>query len=254
MEDQLSVKYQLLQEYLQNVYKNFSKESLEELKTKDPAYFNHIQNAEAELTRLNEQMQRASQAKEGQNKPSDDTKKQPQQLTLNFAEEVAAVLPAPPKQTHKQKLHNTTMLTRLPPIVEEGYDAPHSGINWPHYENMLKLFAFGFLVKDTLTSQQEVDKVALSAAIESVGNAHYKKKHLSAEEIVHRANRTYMRYGKNVILAMAEPDPLVSERRLKDLRSEIFDTRNEDNARQLHKMMSKARSIYMTMQARYKQK
>ena len=169
------------------------------------------------------------------------------QLTLNLA----AALPTPPAQTHKQQLKTGTI---LPSIVSEGSDRFCQGINWAHYENILKLFALGYLIRGEMTRQQKKDKSDLIAAIEKAGNAKYKKKHLSAEEIIQRDSGVYLRYGKNVIRAMAEPDPQVSERRLKDLRSEIQDTRNDFNATQLHKMMSKAKTIYMTMQSRYNQK
>ena len=102
-----------------------------------------------------------------------------------------------------------------------------------------------------MTQQQQKDKADLEKAIEEKGNAKYKKKHLTAQEIMKRDSGVYMHYGQNVIRAMAEPDPIVSERRLKDLRSEIPDTRNDDNARQLHRTMSKGRTIFMTLQSRY---
>lgn len=186
--------------------------------------------------------------------PHSKKQENPQQMMFDFGPSFALAMPEQPKQTMKQKLQNTTMFTPLPTIVSEGYDDEHKGINWPHYENMLKLFALGLIVRGELTQQQKKDKEDLTQAIEVAGNAKYKKKHLSAEEIIKRDSKVYMRYGRNVIRAMAEPDPIVSERRLKDLRSEIPDTRNENNATQLHKMMSKAKTIFMTLQSRYKTK
>ena len=175
-----------------------------------------------------------------------------QQMLFDFGP--AFAMPERPKQTMKQKLRGTTMFTPLPSIVSDGYMVQYRGINWAHYENMLKLFALGLLIRGEMTLQQAKDKEDLEKAIEEKGNAKYKKKHLSATKIIERDSGVYMRYGKNVIRAMAEPDPIVSERRLKDLRSEIPDTRNNDNARQLHRTMSKAKTIFMTLQSRYKTK
>lgn len=177
-----------------------------------------------------------------------------QQKKTKNAHKISAALPAPPTQTHQQKLKATTLLTPLPSIVSEGFAVSYRGINWAHYENILKLFALNYLIQGEMTPQQQKDKEDLTRAIESAGNAKYKKKRLTAQQIIERDSGVYLRFGKNVIRAMAEPNPIVSERRLKDLRSEIADTRNENNAIQLHKTMSKAKTIFMTMQSRYNQK
>ena len=255
MSNDLFLKHQMLKDYLRNVHTSFPEDLLCDLEKQDPSYFNHIQNAENEFSRLDRLVE--EECKEQTDRqiplfPADQKAPVPQQMMLNFGTSLAPALPKKPKQTKKQTLKATTMFTPLPSIVEEGYDKPHKGINWPHYENMLKLFAFSYLVHGQLTQQQQKDKDDLTKAIETTGNARYKKKHLSAEEIMERDSGVYMRYGKNVIRAMAEKDPLVSERRLKDLRSEIPDTRNDNNAIQLHKMMSKAKTVFMTLQSRYK--
>lgn len=173
---------------------------------------------------------------------------------LDFMSTLFPTLQTHSKQSRGQALKATTMFTPLPSVVEEGCENNHRGINWPHYENMLKLFALGYLIQGTPTQQQEKDKVDLATAIEKVGNAQYKKKHLDADKIIKNASGVYMCYGKNVIRAMAERDPQVSERCLKDLRSEILDTRNENNAKQLHKTMRKAKTIFMKLQSRYREK
>lgn len=178
------------------------------------------------------------------------TNKTPEQLTLN----ITILLPPECRQTKTRArvLKETTAWTPLPSIVSEGYLAAHRGINWPHYENMWKLFALEeYFIHGEPTRQQTRDREELTAAIEKVGNAKNKRKHLTAQQIMAKAAKVYMRYGKNVIRAMDEKDPIVSERCLKDLRSEIPDTRNDYNATQLHKVMSKAKTIYMRMQSRY---
>ena len=82
-----------------------------------------------------------------------NTTKNPEaiQLTLNLS----AALPTPPTLTFQQKLQAGTS---LPSIVSEGSDRPCQGINWAHYENLLKLFALGFLIRGEMTRQQKKDK------------------------------------------------------------------------------------------------
>ena len=173
-------------------------------------------------------------------------KENPQQLTLDI------VLPKEPKETLKSALKRTTMLTALPTIVSEGFDAKHNGINWPHYENIWKLFALeNVFMSAKPTKQQEIDRQELREAIEIAGNARYKRKHLTADEIIKRDSKVYVRYGKNIIRAKAERDPYASEVRLKDLRSDIYDTRSPENATQLRKVTHKVKAIYELMQARY---
>ncbi len=244
MADFLFTQRKLLKEYLDNVYQAYPSNALKDLEKKDPPYYAHIRACEHEYARLTDCAQQA----QAQQAPLPNISKA-QQLTLSL---FPAALPTPPKQTIKQQLQGSTTFTPLPSIVSAGFNKAHTGINWPHYENMLKLFALGYLYHGKLTQQQQKDKDDLTQAIEEVGNAKFKKKHLTAEEITERDSRVYMRYGQNVIRAMADPDPLVSERRLKDLRSEIPDTRNNNNATQLHKMMSKAKTIAMILQNRYK--
>lgn len=243
MADSLFTQRKLLKEYLDNVYTAFPSDSLEDLEQQDPSYYAHIRACESEYNRLTANIQQAY----AQQSPLPDLSGA-QQMTLPL---FTAAMPAQPKQTAKQQLQNTTTFTPLKSIVSEGFDKPHTGINWPHYENMLKLFALGYLYQGELSQQQQKDKQDLEQAIEQVGNAKFKKKHLTAEEIIEKSSGVYMRYGKNVIRAMAEKNPLVSERQLKDLRSEIPDTRNDNNATQLHKMMSKAKTVAMVMQDRY---
>ena len=254
MSNNLFLKYQFLREYLQNVHKIFPEDMMDDLESQDPTYFEHIQKAESEFARLETRLfgHEHSERDEKREVIPPQPEKQPQQL--DFTADLSSALPPRPKQTPMQALKATTMFTPLPSIVEEGYGKQHRGIDWPHYENMLKLFALDYFVQETPTQQQEKDRKDLTMAIEQAGNAKYKKKRLTAEEIIDRDSGIYMRYGKNVIRAMAEPDPQVSERCLKDLRSEISDTRNENNAIQLHKMMSKARTIFMKLQSRYRER
>ena len=254
MTNDLFLKLQMLKDYLKNVYTNFPEDLLDDLEQQDPAYYEHIQNAEHEYARLNNLIEKERQQQQEELFPVAQPHGKSQQMMLDFGPDFVIPLPEKPKQTKKQALKATTMFTPLPSIVEEGYDKKHRGINWPHYKNMLKLFTLGYLIQGELTPQQQKDKDDLTQAIEKTGNAKYKKKHLSAEEIIERDSGVYMRYGKNVIRAMAEKDPLVSERQLKDLRSEIPDTRNDNNAIQLHKMMSHSKAIFMSMQSRYKAK
>jgi len=240
--DTLFEKRRMLADYLRDVHQMFPRELLDELSLTDPSYYFHIQTAEVELIRLN------ALIKARQNQPT-----LPSFTPQRLIQGTFVFSPTAPQQTTQKALKSSTMFTPLPTIVSPAFTHKYRGINWPHYENMLKLFALGYLVRNgQLTQQQEKDKEELSEAIETVGNAKAKKKKKTAEEIMNAADGVYMTYGRNVIRAMAEPDPIVSERCLKDLRSEIPDTRNDQNAIQLHKMMSKAKTIFMAMQSRYK--
>jgi len=251
MANELFLRMKFLREYLREIYQYNSDDSIENLKEGDFTRYNEIRNAESEYARLEYLLFQQKHQQENEKKDtSSSNSEELQQLDLFTGLPVAQ--PTRPKQTRMQALKSTTMFTPLPSIVEEGYNRRHRGINWPHYENMLKLFALKYMVQGIPTQQQEKDIIDLTKAVEEKGNARYKKKHLTAEEITERDSGVYMRYGKNVIRSMAEMDPLVSERRLKDLRTEISDTRNENNSVQLHKMMSKAKTIFITLQSRYR--
>jgi len=266
----LDEQYALLKQYLDYILPYSAPDVRATLGEKAPS-LEHIQNCENELQRLQDELQARAQQTSFLNlsnaqqmtfnlfpaatpAPQPVATPQPQKAAQQKPS-LQAALPTSPAQTVQQTLKATTIFTPLPSIVSFGYNQKHRGINWSHYENMLKLFALSYMYHgQVLTQQQEKDKADLEQAIEEAGNAKYKKKHLTAEQIMKRDEGVYMRYGQNVIRAMAEPDPLVSERRLKDLRSEIPDTRVSDNAIQLHKMMSKAKTIAMVMRARYSNK
>ena len=272
MDYSLDEQYVLLKQYLDYILPYAAPDVRGVLGDKAPS-LEHIQNCQAELNRLQGELQaRVQQAsfadlsnaqqmtldlfQKGAPMPAPQPAAKPRKVKAAPQQaSIKAALPTPPAQTTQQALKATTIFTPLPSIVSAGYNQPHRGINWSHYENMLKLFALSYMYHgQVLTQQQEKDKADLEKAIEEAGNARYKKKHLTAEQIMKRDEGIYMRYGENVIRAMAEPDPVVSERRLKDLRSEIPDTRVGDNATQLHKMMSKAKTIAMIMCARYSNK
>ena len=155
-------------------------------------------------------------------------------------------LPHPPAQTQQQQLKNSTWLSS---IVSEGYKETHRGINWPHYENMLKLYALGALFKNTLTPQQQKDKADLGEAIEYVYNTkNPRKKEKSANEILQKATGVYMQYGFEVI------DAMVLGTSLSDLRDRIYRSHVREDREQREKMFYKSYDIVRALRARYKQK
>ena len=175
----------------------------------------------------------------------------PHQLTLLDDSLSALTCPEASFETYKEQLKRSTALSTVS-IVSEGFDKPHSWINWPHYENMWKLFALeNVFILGKPTPQQEKDRQDLRCAIYIAGNAKYKRKRLTVEEIIERDSKEYMTYGKNIIRAKAEKDSYTSERRLKSLRSDIYDTRSEENATQLRRVTHKVKAIYDQMMERY---
>ena len=132
----------------------------------------------------------------------------------------------------------------------------HKGIHWPYYENILKLYALGFLIKGEATLQQQKDKAELTQAIESFGNGSFKKrnlkkKHLSAKELMEADSGVYLTFGKDIIRARAQNDTAKRVHDLMDLQAQIKDAHGE-NAIQLEKMWLKSHRIFEFMQERYK--
>jgi len=164
---------------------------------------------------------------------------------------LAAALPTPPVQTSKQQLQNSTMFTPLPSIVSKGYDKQYNGINWPHYENILKLFALSYIYRGTLTAQQQKDKQDLIKAIEEVGNAKQEKKHLSSDEIIHKATGAYLQFGQDTICAFAHPDQKISQALQYDLEVYINTRHNRQNQEQLRKISKKSVKIVEFIKNRY---
>lgn len=171
------------------------------------------------------------------------------------AENLKAALPMPPEQTQKQKLQSSTILTP-PSIVSPNFDKPHKGINWPHYENILKLYALGVLYKGELTRQQQQDKKDLEKAIEYVYRIKHPRarRHKFAKEIVEKACGRYIQYGKNIISALNITDEGLRASMMYDLEEEISKTHNPHNARQLDKTMHKSRNIVTMLRKRYQSK
>lgn len=238
-------KYRLLKDYLKNVHETFPDDLLNDMEAKDPDYVRHIRDAESELARLNFAITRERRQ---------TAEMEEQSLPFDYNSSITDAYPPRPKQSIAKKSKTTTMLTPLSSIVEEGYEKQYNGINWPHFENMLKLYALDFFIDGTPTEQQKKDIAELTEAIEFTGNMKYKKKHLTAKEILDGARGAYMNFGRRVINAMAEPDPYASEVKLNKLRFEISDTYNEINAGQLNKVMHKADAIFRAMRSRYREK
>lgn len=164
-----------------------------------------------------------------------------------------AALPTPPAQTPKQQLRSSTSLTP-PSIVSPYFDRPHKGINWPHYENILKLYALGVLYKGELTQQQQQDKKDLEEAIEYVYRIKHPRarKQKSAAEIIKKIRGKYIPYGKNVITALNIQDEGIRSSVMNDLEEDILRTHNPHNAIQLGKVMKKSRAIVSLLRNRYR--
>ena len=165
--------------------------------------------------------------------------------------DVSAAMPAQPQQSFKNTLQNTTMLIPPETILSSGYLKNYNGINWPHYENMLKLYGIKRFVdreengKPTL--QQEKDMEVLNQAIEVTGNTQYKKKHITAEEVVKRDTKVYMTYGMDIIHALVFCDRM----KLRELHAQILNSRNPHDSAQRETMYTKAASIYEKLAERY---
>ena len=271
MENKLLLRYKFLQDYLKNVRKIFPDDLLEDLKDKEPEYVQHIQDAKEEFARLrdallNDRGQENDEPKEPSKKTEEVgqpeqmdfrealfTEKADQPEQMDFREALFAALPTPPVQNQEQKLKGSTMLTPLPSIVEEGYKEKHRHINWPHYKNMLKLFAIDFFIPDNMppTEQQKKDKEELEKAIEAVGNAGNKRKHLSAQKIVKDSNGTYMSCGKNVIRAMAEKDKEIQAHLFWIIDREISEAPFDVDRKQRRLVKHAAKEIYNDLAKRY---
>ena len=233
----LSLRYKILREYLDIVYQSYpSDDVIEDLKEQDAIAYQNIRDAQSEYARL----EVLFSAQEKQNEETD------------FDAMLTSAFPQQPMQTRKQDLKKGSIFTPLEPIVNLGYNAPHKGINWPHYENMLKLIAIDYFVQGAPSSQQEEDKKNLQNAVEDFVNLKYKKKHLTAQEILERDTGVYMHFGKSVLFALAVSDAQVSKYFLDELNAEISETSNEHNANQLRKMMHKAKFVFSTLQQRYR--
>lgn len=184
----------------------------------------------------------------------------PQQAIL----QLTAALPTPPTQTQKQKLQSSTMFTPQS-IVSPLFDKTYRGTNWPHFENVLKLYALGLLIKGEMTPQQKKDKEELEAAITQVGRKKFKNNNLSAQQIMKKTKGVYIEKGKEIIanlfktLDKADQLSLSTQDRQTEIQytldpyaREIKETQNEYNARQLSNVLSRARSIAIKMHGRYK--
>ena len=192
-----------------------------------------------EYIRLKRKQHRATQ-------PKQKTNVQPPQTPV-----VPVVTPQTPQQTFSQALKSTTMLVRPDSIVSKGFEKEYNGINWPHYENILKLYTLNQLVEGEYTAQQQKDQADLLRAIKFVGNKGRKRTSLSAEEVIQRQNGVYLNFGRSVIDALTDPDGIMSVVQLKELRAEILRA-DGYNAIQLQKVMDKSRQIVHMMQQRYK--
>lgn len=164
--------------------------------------------------------------------------------------DISAAMPAPLQQSRKSEWQNTTMFTPVEPVVSFGFLRSYRGINWPHYENMLKLYAVDLFIQNEPdgkpTDQQEKDKAALEEAIEAKGNAK-RVRPLTVNEIVKRDSKVYMTYGKDIIYALV----MCNEKTLKELHAQITNSFNQRDAEQRKTMYNKATQIYNKLVDRY---
>ena len=291
-------KYQLLNDYLKNVYQVFPKDHLDELLDDDPAYYSHILQAEQQLARLKAQLFNqhdvltlatkvdlrnaqqmtmdsvlfpasapVPQPQKAAPAPVATPAPQPQKPTpVASNPALTPALPTPPAQTTQQALKATTMWTPLPSIVSPGYDRQHTGVNWPHYENMLKLYTLNLLTRGrTLTTQQETDKTELEQAIVAAEEARLaralarkvargkgpKKPKAPETPTLHDVlqrfeNNRYLEAGHNVIHAQVLKMDTMDQ---VDFR--IQHTINDNNSEQLDKVKQKALGIVRMMRVRY---
>ena len=161
--------------------------------------------------------------------------------------DISAALPPRPEHNLKDDLQSTTAITFLPSIVSPYFLGKYRGINWPHYENMLKLYALDFFVNGEPTEQQKRDREELQEAIEVKGNLKYKKKHVSFKEVIESDTGVYMNYGKDVIRALVFCD----RKALQELHAQILNSYNSQDSRQREAMYTKASLIYKKLKDRY---
>jgi hypothetical protein len=137
-------------------------------------------------------------------------------------------------------------------IVNPYYESSHAGINWPHYENILSLFALETLVQRPPTRQQQTDIEELSEAIENVANKAYKKKHKLAQEVIKEEKGVYLNFGKSVIKTLSQNPQNAENCDLSEYQEEIHDTQNDFNAEQLQKTLKKSQEIFIALRNRYR--
>ena len=163
--------------------------------------------------------------------------------------DVSAALQKQPEQSLKQILNSSTFFIPLSSIVSDGYNKRCNGMNWPHHENMLKLFAIDFFIDGEPTQQQEKDKKDLIAAIVERGIPSRKRnKPFTVEEIISHHSGSYMDYGRDVIRAIAKNDIA----QLEALNAQVSDAYYQENSIQLRKINRKARDIFNQLQSRYR--
>ena len=277
-------KYQCLHDYLANVYKLFPQDNMPALEAEDPAYYAHIVQSEQELARLKTELFKEQDKRSVELKMDLSHAEQMTMDSLLFPAPVVApksaprapvasnpaltaALPTPPAQTTQQQLQATTIFTPLPSIVSDGYERRHSGINWPHYENMLKLYALNLITRGrTLTPEQQQDKAELEEAIVAAEEARQEralaqriargKGPKKPKEPVRPAlqdvlkqfeNNRYIEAGHNVIHAR-----VLKMDTMEQVDFRIQHTINDNNSQQLDKVKQKALAIIEMMRVRYK--
>ncbi|MBQ4472188.1 MAG: hypothetical protein II942_02970 [Alphaproteobacteria bacterium] len=243
--------YELLKQYLDMMRDYNTEEVREALGARAPSA-EYIERCEQELARLKDLLQQESAPKLPAFDPMDLSRAQ--QMTLDLLPSDATPAPAPqpvpqkrktkpakkkasikaalpkaPAQTTQQALKTTTALTPSAFVIDQVHHRTQPSIrltkkskyhiDWNYYENMLKLFAFIQLYKGELTPQQQLDKDALTQAIECQGNARSGlKRRLSAAQLMtrevqtSRGARPYLAQGENVILALVKQEKSKTEK------------------------------------------
>ena len=269
MEDSLILRYQLLQDYLRTVHENFPEDLLNDLEDKEPEYVQHIRNSESEYRRLGKAIHNREyqQAEEEQTTFSPQAEMVEQLLPLDPNSSITDAYPPRPKQTYRQAANGSTMFTRPETLVSPGYTAPCRGMNWPHIENILKLYAISFFIVGTPTEQQKEDIEELSKAVRSGDDARAKRTNpttKTAQEIISGEKRVYVKYGKDIIWALAGYERALAEHNeeaerfysdeLKARNAEITNSYIQQDANQRRKVSEKANKIFELLGKRYRVK
>ena len=106
---------------------------LEGIKDQDPGLYNEIQAYKTEFAELEFFFTNRRRQVE---KNRDEYRATQIAQTAQETPDLFAAMPSPPKQTFKETLMSGTVFD---PIVTVGYAGRRNGINWPHYENLIKL-------------------------------------------------------------------------------------------------------------------
>ncbi len=135
-------------------------------------------------------------------------------------------------------------------------DNKHYNANpvWNYRTNLWKLFILGKLIKTEPTPELSWDLDHTRQQVEEYGNKEFKKKHLSAEELLQKEqSKVLMGFGINVVKALIrqETDFYRGKYEMEDCYREINETQNINHAENLRKSMRIVKKTYQEIKAKH---